>query len=44
MNIVANVTFINYLKHPVKMKKAQSEIDRVLGQGKTTFESLKKLE
>lgn len=31
-------------QHPVKMKKAQSEIDAVLGQGRTTFESLKKLE
>ncbi|KAJ8564379.1 hypothetical protein K7X08_000839 [Anisodus acutangulus] len=31
-------------QHPVKMKKAQSEIDAVLGQGRTTYESLKKLE
>ncbi|XP_009612399.1 cytochrome P450 97B2, chloroplastic isoform X2 [Nicotiana tomentosiformis] len=31
-------------QHPVKMKKAQTEIDAVLGQGRTTFESLKKLE
>lgn len=31
-------------QHPVKMKKAQSEIDAVLGQGRTTFESLKKIE
>ncbi|PHT44616.1 Cytochrome 97B3, chloroplastic [Capsicum baccatum] len=31
-------------QHPDKMKKAQSEIDAVLGQGRTTFESLKKLE
>nr|XP_009784851.1 PREDICTED: cytochrome P450 97B2, chloroplastic isoform X2 [Nicotiana sylvestris] len=31
-------------QHPVKMKKAQSEIDAVLGQGRTTFEFLKKLE
>ncbi|KAM3234260.1 Cytochrome 97B3, chloroplastic [Capsicum annuum] len=31
-------------QHPDKMKKAQSEIDAVLGQGRTTFESLKELE
>ncbi|PHU13521.1 Cytochrome 97B3, chloroplastic [Capsicum chinense] len=31
-------------QHPDKMKKAQSEIDAVLGEGRTTFESLKKLE
>nr|GME04886.1 cytochrome P450 97B2, chloroplastic isoform X1 [Ipomoea batatas] len=31
-------------QHPSKMKKAQAEIDAVLGQGRPTFESLKKLE
>uniref|UniRef100_A0A5B6YK43 Cytochrome P450 97B2 n=1 Tax=Davidia involucrata TaxID=16924 RepID=A0A5B6YK43_DAVIN len=30
--------------NPSKMRKAQAEIDLVLGQGRTTFESLKKLE
>lgn len=30
-------------QHPSKMKKAQAEIDSVLGQGRTTFESIKKL-
>ncbi|KAF8412672.1 hypothetical protein HHK36_000640 [Tetracentron sinense] len=31
-------------QHPSKMEKAQAEIDSVLGQGRTTFECLKKLE
>nr|GMD34501.1 cytochrome P450 97B2, chloroplastic isoform X2 [Ipomoea batatas] len=31
-------------QHSSKMKKAQAEIDAVLGQGRPTFESLKKLE
>ncbi|KAL7086588.1 hypothetical protein ACP275_13G010000 [Erythranthe tilingii] len=31
-------------QNPAKMKKAQAEIDSVLGQGRTTFESIKKLE
>ncbi|KAJ4980723.1 hypothetical protein NE237_031560 [Protea cynaroides] len=31
-------------QNPSKMKKAQAEIDSVLGQGRTTFDSLKKLE
>lgn len=31
-------------QNPSKMKKAQAEIDSVLGQGKPTFELLKKLE
>ncbi|KAL6983193.1 hypothetical protein U1Q18_016586 [Sarracenia purpurea var. burkii] len=31
-------------QNPSKMKKAHAEIDSVLGQGKPTFESLKKLE
>ncbi|KAK3036605.1 hypothetical protein RJ639_031670 [Escallonia herrerae] len=30
-------------QHPSKMKKAQAEVDSVLGQGRTTFESLKDL-
>ncbi|KAL2482179.1 Cytochrome [Forsythia ovata] len=30
-------------QHPSKMKKAQAEIDLVLGQERTTFESVKKL-
>ncbi|VFQ76106.1 unnamed protein product [Cuscuta campestris] len=30
-------------QHPSKMKKAQEEIDTVLGKGRTTFESVKKL-
>ncbi|KAL3502381.1 hypothetical protein ACH5RR_036830 [Cinchona calisaya] len=31
-------------QHPSRMKKAQAEIDSVLGQGRITFESIKKLE
>ncbi|KAG5520478.1 hypothetical protein RHGRI_033159 [Rhododendron griersonianum] len=31
-------------QNPSKMKKAQAEIDTVLGQGRPTFDSLKKLE
>ncbi|GER53994.1 cytochrome P450 [Striga asiatica] len=31
-------------QHPSKMKKAQDEIDSVLGQERTTFEAIKKLE
>lgn len=31
-------------QHPDKMKKAQAEVDSVLAQGRTTFESLKNLE
>ncbi|KAF7123530.1 hypothetical protein RHSIM_Rhsim12G0014900 [Rhododendron simsii] len=31
-------------QNPSKMKKAQSEIDTVLGQGRPTFDSLKKLD
>ncbi|RVX03505.1 Cytochrome P450 97B2, chloroplastic [Vitis vinifera] len=31
-------------QNPSKMKKAQAEIDSVLGQGRISFESLKKLE
>ncbi|XP_058072126.1 cytochrome P450 97B2, chloroplastic [Magnolia sinica] len=31
-------------QNPSKMRKAQAEIDSVLGQGRTTFECLKKLE
>ncbi|EPS66221.1 hypothetical protein M569_08554, partial [Genlisea aurea] len=30
-------------QHPSKMKKAQAEIDSVLGEGRPTFESVKKL-
>lgn len=32
------------MQHPSKMKKAQAEIDSVLGQERTTFEAIKKLE
>jgi hypothetical protein len=32
------------LQNPSKMRKAQAEIDLVLGQGRPTFELLKKLE
>ncbi|GAB4847793.1 hypothetical protein Ancab_026856 [Ancistrocladus abbreviatus] len=41
----AVLTWAVYLlaRNPSKMRKAQAEIDRVLGQGRTTFESLKKL-
>ncbi|XP_020554993.1 cytochrome P450 97B2, chloroplastic isoform X2 [Sesamum indicum] len=31
-------------QHPAKMKKAQAEIDLVLGKERTTFEAIKKLE
>ncbi|XP_073286283.1 cytochrome P450 97B2, chloroplastic [Primulina huaijiensis] len=31
-------------QHPSKLRKAQGEIDSVLGEGRTTFESIKKLE
>ncbi|KAL3646192.1 hypothetical protein CASFOL_011372 [Castilleja foliolosa] len=42
----AVLTWAIYLlaQHPSKMKKAQAEIDLVLGQGRTTFEAVKKLE
>ncbi|KAM7505020.1 hypothetical protein LguiB_003924 [Lonicera macranthoides] len=42
----AVLTWATFLlaQHPAKMMKAQLEIDSVLGQGRTTFESLKKLE
>jgi hypothetical protein len=37
--------FTNFLlQNPDKMKKAQAEVDSVLGTGKPTFESLKKLQ
>ncbi|CAN0890736.1 hypothetical protein LINGRAHAP2_LOCUS16600 [Linum grandiflorum] len=35
---------VNDRQNPSKMKKAQEELDAVLGQEKPTFESLKKLE
>ncbi|KZV31372.1 hypothetical protein F511_05476 [Dorcoceras hygrometricum] len=31
-------------QHPSKLRKAQEEIDSVLGEGRTTFESIKKLD
>lgn len=42
----AVLTWSIYLlaQHPSKMKKAQAEIDSVLGQGRVTFEAIKKLE
>lgn len=33
-----------YMQNPAKIKKAQAEIDSVLGQGKPSFELIKKLE
>lgn len=35
---------ISLLQNPGKMKKAQAEVDLVLGMGRPTFESLKKLQ
>jgi len=32
------------LQNPEKIRKAQAEIDAVLGQGPPTYESMKKLE
>ena len=32
------------MQNPTKIRKAQAEIDSVLGQGGPTFESIKKLE
>lgn len=42
----AVLTWSIYLlaQHPSKMKKAQTEIDSVLGKGRVTFEAIKKLE
>lgn len=38
------VSIFLLLQNPSKMKKAQAEIDAVLGKGKVTFDSLKNLE
>lgn len=42
--IILIIEFIHMIQHPSKMKKAQAEIDSVLGQEKITFEAIKKLE
>jgi hypothetical protein len=41
---IAHASLSAKLQNPSKMKKAQAEIDSVLGQGRPTFELLKKLE
>lgn len=38
------LTLVFWMQNPSKMRKAQVEIDSVLGQKRPTFESLKKLE
>ena len=38
------VLILLLLQNPSKMKKAQAEIDAVLGKGRISFDSLKKLE
>lgn len=42
--LCCNSKLIYVIQHPSKMKKAQAEIDSVLGQERTTFEAIKKLE
>lgn len=42
--VCSHANKITFMQSPSKMKKAQAEIDSVLGQGRPTFDSLKKLE
>lgn len=42
--IILIAKFIYVFQNPSKMKKAQAEIDAVLGQERITFEAIKKLE